>query len=200
MSGEIRGFKRLDRPEYPLEALREAVVNALVHRDYSKVGETVRVFVYSDRVEVHSPGLLLPGITPLDLAQMRVASHPRNPVLAGLLRDLPGYMERVGSGIRLMVTATRQLDLPPPEFLEQHEVVVIFRNGIAPQMEVPTPLNPRQLIGLRLIHERGSISSPEYAEATGAAARTALYDLREMVDKGILTSRGKKRGVRYYLP
>jgi len=53
---------------------------------------------------------------------------------------------------------------------------------------------------LRLIHERGTISSPEYAEATGAAARTALYDLREMVDRGILTSRGKKRAARYYLP
>jgi len=82
-------------------------------------------------------------IIPPDLAQIHVASHPRNPLLAGLLRDLPGYMERVGSGIRLMVIATRQLDLPPPEFLEQHEVVVIFRNGMAPQMEVTAQLNPR---------------------------------------------------------
>src|SRR5205814_7772456 len=107
--------------------------------------------------------------------------------LAGLLRDLPGYMERVGSGIRLMVTAMRALDLPSPEFLEQHEVVVIFRNGTTPQVDSPAQLNPRQLIALRIIQEQGSISSPEYTEATGAAPRTALYDLRDMVDKGILT-------------
>jgi Fic family protein len=77
--------------------------------------------------------------------------------------------------------------------------VVIFRNGMAPQMEVTARLNPHQLLGVCLIHERGNISSPAYAEATGAAARTALYDLREMVDRGILTSRGKKRAVPYYL-
>ena len=98
----IRGFYREDEPEYPYEAIREAVVNAIVHRDYSRVGETVRVFMYADRIEVRSPGGLLPGITLQELTAMRVTSTPRNPVLAGFLRDIPGYMERIGSGIRFM--------------------------------------------------------------------------------------------------
>lgn len=88
-----RGFRREDEPEYPFEALREAVVNAIVHRDYSRAGETVRVFMYSDRVEVRSPGGLLPGISLDDLVAMRVTSIPRNPVLTGFPRDIPGYTE-----------------------------------------------------------------------------------------------------------
>ena len=63
VGARVEGFKRIDIPEYSLEALREAVINAVVHRDYSKRGESVCVFCYPDRVEIHSPGLLLPGIT-----------------------------------------------------------------------------------------------------------------------------------------
>lgn len=74
----IRGFYREDEPEYPYEAIREAVVNAVVHRDYSRSGETVRVFMFPDRVEVRSPGRLFPGITLGDLVAMRVTSNPRN--------------------------------------------------------------------------------------------------------------------------
>jgi ATP-dependent DNA helicase RecG len=200
VGAEIQGFKREDIPEYPMEALREAVVNAVVHRDYSRIGETVRIFVYSDRVEIHSPGLLLPGITTEDLARMRVASRPRNPLIAQFLRDIPGYMERIGTGIRLMVNEMRQLGLPDPEFIEQHEFVVIFRSGPRKTMSPVEELNERQLIGLQIIHEKGSINSGEYCAATGASERTALRDLRELVEKGALITRGKKRWLRYYLP
>jgi len=200
MGGEIRGFKRIDLPEYPIEALREAVVNAVVHRDYSRIGETIRVFFYSDRVEVHSPGLLLPGITPEDLAQMRVTSRPRNPLLAQFLRDIPGYMERVGTGIRLMINEMRRLELPDPEFVEQHEFVVIFRNGQPHEEGRSETLNPRQVVGVEIVQKSGSISSTEYAAATGISESTALRDLRELVERGILITRGKKKSLRYYLP
>lgn len=203
VGARISGFRREDLPEFPLEALREAVVNATVHRDYSKVGETVRVFYYADRVEVHSPGLLLPGITPDDLAHLRVPSRPRNPLVAGFLRDVPGYMERVGSGIRLMVNEMRHMGLPDPEFVEQHEFVVLFRNGTAGEGSGPGmtgALNPRQLIGLQIVQQRGSIASGEYQTATGASERTARRDLSDMVERDILTTRGKTKSLRYYLP
>jgi ATP-dependent DNA helicase RecG len=203
VGGRITGFKRADLPEFPLEALREALVNAIVHRDYSRVGETVRVFYYADRVEIHSPGLLLPGITPDDLAHLRVPSRPRNPLIAGFLRDVPGYMERIGSGIRLMVNEMRHIGLPDPEFVEQHEFVVVFRNGTTGEGSGPGTtgaLSSRQLVGLQIVQQRGSISSGEYQEATGASARTALRDLTDMVSRGILTTRGKTKSLRYYLP
>jgi ATP-dependent DNA helicase RecG len=195
----IEGFQRVDLPDYPLEALREAVVNAVAHRDYSLSGEAIRVFFYADRVEIHSPGLLMPGITPQDLAAMQAPSRPRNPLLTQLLRDLPGYMERIGAGVRLMIQEMRRLGRTDPEFREQHEFVVLFRNG-QPAIQLDRgALNERQLVGMRLVQERGSMSMQEYCAATSAPTRTAQHDLRDLVDRGILTTRGKTRSVRYYL-
>jgi ATP-dependent DNA helicase RecG len=151
----IRGFRREDEPEYPYEALREAVVNAIVHRDYGRVGEAVRVFMYSDRVEVRSPGGLMPGITIDDLLNLRVTSIPRNPILAGFLRDIPGYMERIGSGIRFMVSEMRTLGLPDPEFIEHQDFTVTFRYGIPESQS--EDLSERQQLGLRIVRERGSL-------------------------------------------
>lgn len=128
IGARIEGFKRIDEPEYSLEVLREALVNAVAHRDYSLKAEAVRVFFYSDRVEIHSPGTLLPGIELEALQQGLVRSRPRNQVIVSVLRDLPGnYMERVGSGIRFMLNQSAALGLPTPLFKEQGgEFVVTF--------------------------------------------------------------------------
>ncbi len=85
VAGKIEGWKRIDTPEYPIEALREAVVNAVVHRNYSRTGESIRLFYYTDRIEIHSPGLLLPGITVEQMRRGEVTSRLRNPILATLL-------------------------------------------------------------------------------------------------------------------
>lgn len=172
------------------------------HRDYSLTDETVRIFMYRTRIEIHSPGLLLPGITIPDLVHFRVRSKPRNSLLAAYLRDIPGYMERIGSGIRLMFHEMRQMQLPDPEFVEQHEFVVIFRtqpSSIEPPT-TPTLLNERQLVGLQIIREKGSITTQEYIAATGAPTRTAYRDLQDMVEKGVASNRGRHRTSRYYLP
>lgn len=129
VGAEIVGWKRIDLPEYPLEALREAVVNAIVHRDYSRVGESIRLFYYTDRVEIHSPGLLLPGITVVQMQRGDVTSKLRNSTLATLLRDIPGYMERIGSGVRFMLAETKRMGLQPPQFREVDEFVVTFRKA-----------------------------------------------------------------------
>src|SRR5260370_197363 len=126
VGARVEGFKPIDIPEYSLEVLREAVINAVVHRDYSKRGESVRVFYYPDRVEVHSPGLLLPGITVEQMERGEVQSKLRNPTLANLLQGIPGYMERLGSGIRFMLDETERLGLPAPRFREMNEFIVTF--------------------------------------------------------------------------
>jgi ATP-dependent DNA helicase RecG len=102
VGARIEGWRRIDIPEYSIEVLREAVMNAVVHRDYSRRGERVRVFYYPDRVEVRSPGLLLPGITVEHMQQGEVQSKLRNPASAGLLSSIPGYREQIGSGVRCM--------------------------------------------------------------------------------------------------
>ncbi len=153
--------------------------------------------MFPDRVEVRSPSGLLPGITLDDLVTMRVTSVPRNPLIAGFLRDMPGYMERVGSGIRFMIHEIREMGLPDPEFSEHFDFLVVFRNGMVAE-ETPD-LNPRQQIGIQIVHEQGSISTSEYGAATGVPVRTAYRDLHDLVDRGLLVVRGKRRGTRYYL-
>lgn len=199
VGGEIIGFKRVDLPEYPFEALREAVVNAVAHRDYSLEGQAIRIFFYADRVEIRSPGLLPFGVTLEDIVQLRAQSRPRNPTVVQFLRDVPGYMERVGMGIRMMVQEARQLGIPDPEFSEPQEFAVTFRNGRDITAE-QLPFNPRQLLALDLIRQRGSITSGEYCEATGVSESTALRELRAMVSRGAIVAQGKTRGVRYRLP
>jgi len=81
VEGRVEGWKRIDIPEYPIEALREALVNAVVHRDYNRYGESIRVFYYADRIEIHSLGLLLPGVTVEQMEKGEVQSRLRNPVL-----------------------------------------------------------------------------------------------------------------------
>src|SRR5207248_2665973 len=137
VGARMEGFKRIDIPEYSLEVLREAVINAVVHRDYSKRGESVRVFCYPDRVEVHSPGLLLPGITVEQMERGEVQSKLRNPVLAGLLSTIPGYMEQIGSGVRFMLDETKRMELPAPQFREMSEFMVTFHK--APALRTPEP-------------------------------------------------------------
>src|SRR5712692_11803661 len=136
VGARVEGWKRIDIPEYSLEVLREAIINAAVHRDYSKRGESIRVFYYPDRVEVHSPGLLLPGITVEQMERGEVESKLRNPVLAGLLSNIPGYMEQIGSGVRFMLDETKRMELPAPQFREMSKFIVTFQKApalLAPQ-------------------------------------------------------------------
>ncbi len=226
VGARIEGWKRIDIPEYSIEVLREAVINAVVHRDYSKRGESVRIFYYPDRVEVHSPGLLLPGITVEQMERGEVRSKLRNPVLAGLLRDIPGYMERIGSGIRFMLDETKRMGLPTPKFREMGEFVVTF--GKSPALLVPQPESRSQskntlwneyesqhvdaleqelpdeqehrlIKALEYVHEHGFITNVLYRQLTSVSDRTAHRDLELLVQRGRLKGIGQKRARRYVL-
>ncbi|HAT47182.1 MAG TPA: hypothetical protein DCS90_18945 [Ktedonobacter sp.] len=224
VGARVEGWKRIDIPEYSQEVLREAVINAVVHRDYSKRGESIRVFYYPDRVEVHSPGLLLPGITVEQMERGEVQSKLRNPILAGLLRDIPGYMERIGSGIRFMLDETKRMELPTPQFRETGEFIVTFYK--APAL-MPPPVQPQERATLwedyepvqpevsmqnwpdereeRLIkaidyvHGHGSITNKVYRELTGVSDRTAHRDLELLLERGRLRGVGQRAARRYVL-
>jgi predicted HTH transcriptional regulator len=209
VGARVEGWKRIDIPEYSLEALREAIINAVVHRDYSKWGESIRVFYYPDRVEVHSPGLLLPGITVEQMERGEVQSKLRNPILAGLLRDIPGYMERIGSGIRFMLDETKRMGLPTPQFRETGEFIVTFHKAPAlmpasvqpqeratlweddgavqpevPGQNMPDERESRLIKAVNCVHEHGVITNKAYRGLTGASDRTAHRDLELLVDVG----------------
>lgn len=183
VGAKIVGWKRVDLPEYPFEALREAVVNAVIHRDYSRGGESIRVFYYADRIEIHSPGLLLPEITVEQMQRGQVPSKLRNPVLATLLRDIPGYMERIGSGVRFMLDETKRLGLPSPQFrVMSGEFVVTFRKAPLSKTSrsrriLPSESKPEQLeLDTILMPEASSVSSKgQVLNQRERMARAMLY-------------------------
>ncbi|MEJ2757534.1 MAG: ATP-binding protein, partial [Anaerolineales bacterium] len=108
------GLTHQDTPEYPYHAVRELLVNAVAHRDYNLQGDNIHLYVYADRLEIHSPGTL-PG--PVTLANLLQARFSRNAVIVQVLSDL-GFVERLGYGLNRVVTAMRQNGLRAPHFEE----------------------------------------------------------------------------------
>ena len=90
-----RSFQRDDKFEYPLNALREAIINALIHRDYQETAD-VRVFIFDNRVEIINPGTFPEGVSPDEPTH-----KPVNPTLSQFMFDI-GFIERYGAGIRMM--------------------------------------------------------------------------------------------------
>ena len=108
--------ERTDYEEYPYEAYREVIVNAVLHRDYSILGANVRVFIFDDRIEVYTPGGLLPGIA-IEKMYMKKSQHQtRNTILFNEILYLNRYVEKVGSGIQRMIEATEKEGLEIPVF------------------------------------------------------------------------------------
>jgi len=109
------GLTRVEMPDYPLEAMTEAITNAIIHRDYSIMGSEVHIDIYDDRIEITSPGGMYDSkpIQELDLTD--VPSTRRNPVLADLLQRLD-YAERRGSGIRKILNGYEDSDRQPKFF------------------------------------------------------------------------------------
>ncbi len=113
------GVRREERWDYPAEAVREAVVNAIVHRDYLLSGADVELGLYADRLEVVSPGRLANGITP---DRMRAGCRSaRNELLKDVMRDY-GYLEHMGMGVpRKIVRGMREHNGTEPDLVEENE-------------------------------------------------------------------------------
>jgi ATP-dependent DNA helicase RecG len=220
VAGYVEGFHRRDEPDYPLEVLREAVINAVVHRDYSLRGEAVRIFYYLDRIEIHNPGLLLPGMQLADLQQGKVGSKLRNPIIGTVLRDFPGgYMERAGSGISYMIDQMRKLGRPDPQFKEQGEIIVTFlrapnsnsdidssrRTELTPSPSVgssgTTSVSPTRSDGAISVMEERQQLALRYVHANGAItnmqyrALTGVSENTALRDLDALVALGSLRAI-----
>ena len=129
VSSRMDGIRRIDTPEYPYEALREAVTNAVVHRDYSLIGGQIQVLIFSDRIEIRSPGRLSNSLT-IEMIEDG-ASYPRNPVLMKFAENY-GYVEHLGLGIpEKIIKPMLKMAYPKPEFIDTgYEFVVILRKSL----------------------------------------------------------------------
>ena len=122
--------KRNDRTEYPIEALREAVANALIHRDYSTQTENayISVYMYNDRIEILNPGALY-GTNKLEKLGTATTMESRNPTIVRILEEKGSVIENRHSGIPTMIREMEKYGLPEPEFYEERDCFkVIFKN------------------------------------------------------------------------
>jgi ATP-dependent DNA helicase RecG len=175
--------------ELPREAVSEAIVNAVVHRDYTS-NASVQVMLFSDRLEVWNPGELPP---PLTVAQLRVphASIPRNPLICDPM-FLARYAEKAGSGILDMISLCREAGLPEPEFRQDggQFVQTVWRDWLTVAVIDKLGLSERQKKAVAFVKTNERITNTDFQEAFQVAKRTAYRDLNEMVRKGVLQKVG----------
>jgi ATP-dependent DNA helicase RecG len=205
------GMAREEHYEYPLEAARELIINALAHRDYSIQGDYIRVLLFSDRFEVYSPGGL-PGY--MTLQNLKDERFSRNPIIVQVLSDML-YIERLGYGVDRVLELMQAQRLRPPEFIERaggFQVVLYNAReetqpppAAAAPLDTPTAaqdLNPRQARALTLLSESpfGRLTNSDLqAEFPDVHSETIRRDLVDLVKKQILVKMGQKRGSYYVL-
>ncbi len=188
----IEGPEREEVPEYPEPVTREALVNALTHRDYFS-RDAVQINIFDDRIEFVSPGNLPAG---LSLELLGTVSKQRNPLTYRLMRDL-GLVEGLATGIPRMRSAMRDADLPEPVFEELGSFFrVTLMNGTGVDR---AGLNKRQLRAIEHLEENPSITSKTYRGLVGVSNPMAVADLNDLVARGMLRKVGKTRGAYYEL-
>ncbi len=185
-------------PEYPEAAVREAIVNALCHRDYSTSG-TVQVRIYDDRMEVWNPGTLPPDLS-VEALYREHPSRPRNPYLA-LALHRARLLERWGSGTLRIVEAMEQRSLPKPEFLvDMGTFIVRMRTRPSPEdLQAGGLLNERQLQVLEYLRQHESISTKEYQSLFGLGRKQAQNDLAGLYERRVVTREGRGPRTAYRL-
>lgn len=205
----IQGIGREDHWDYPIEAIREVVVNALMHRDYhpSARGQPVLMALYPDRLEVTSPGGLHGAIDPQRLMNEPVTAA-RNARLAKLLQDVAVHgtdrtvCENVGSGLIAVATRLRNAGLAPPEI--EHSLSafkVVFRNHALLDEDAlvwletvgSDGLSDRQQLGLAFARRDGKIDNRSYRALTGCSAHEATQDLTDLGRRDLLAKSNDRR-------
>lgn len=181
--------QRREVHEYPLVAIREAITNAVMHRDYHYDAAHIFVSIFADRLEVENPGGLFSGLSLADLGKRSVR---RNRLVADLLFRAR-YVERVGSGIPRIRQALEENGNPPMEISASNFFVVTFR----PRLETESPLSARQSRLFHFVAERTRTTKEEAATFLAVSGDTALRELRVLRDAGLVERGGVGKAAFY---
>ena len=201
----LLGLERVEETEYPIEAVREAIVNAVAHRDYQIRGDEIRILLFSDRIEFYSPGRLPGHVTVENLVSERFS---RNEAIVQILSDL-GFIERLGYGIDRIIRLMAEAGLPSPRFEETaagFRVTLLGHGDALISGEADARrwrhlgLNERQQAALAYLAETGRITNREYQElCPDVSAETIRRDLADLVRQNLLLKIGDKRATYYIL-
>lgn len=203
----INGHERIDVPEYPIEAIREAVINAIIHRDYFADTE-IFIKIFKDRIEITNPGGFPFGGYSWDEIEKQGISKRRNPTLAGFFGEI-NLMEKDAQGIPRIKKEMKGHGLVEPliEPTENTFKITLFGPGEDMSKIINSPyrkvldsssLSERQKSILIEISSKRSINRGECSELLAIPLKTATRDLRRLVEKGFIKSGGVGKGTRYF--
>lgn len=207
LAAQIKGMYRQDIPEYPPVAVREVLINSLVHTDYSVTGSHIQIAIFDDRLEIQNPGMLPFGFTMEDLKAG--VSRVRNRVIARVFHELH-LMEAWGSGYRRCIEECQLGNYPAPEWVElgaavrvifyPHPQTVIKGLHAIPQ-EAVDELVERQKVLLALFQPGQQLAARDIFEYFSGAIpeRTLRHDLALLRDKKLVFSQGKGRATMWQL-
>ena len=191
LHAKIVGTERVEEWEYSIEAIREAVTNAICHRDY-EIASNVQVRIFDDRIEIWGCGPLPKPLT-IDDLKKKHDSILRNPLI-GKCFFLIKYIEQWGTGTNRMIIECLEHKFPEPAFeLITENLVVTFRKYKITE-EIIKLLNERQKRAIEYLLAHKKITNREYRKINpGITDRTVLNDFNEMINKGIIIAKGEKK-------
>lgn len=190
------GIYRVETFEYPKEAIREALHNAVAHKDYT--GATpIQISVYNDKIMIWNYGRLPENWT-IDTLQKKHSSVPHNPDISNAFFRI-GYIEAWGRGIRKMNEQCAAAGLPQPlYYYESSGFWVVFRKNTLNEEDLRAKgLNERQIKAVLYVKEKGQITNKEYQVINETNRRTALRDLDDLCKQGILERMGELKSTYY---
>lgn len=194
------GLTRVETYEYPKDALREALLNAVAHKDYTGP-YPIQISVYPDKIMIWNYGRLPENWTVEDLLDKH-SSQPRNPDIAtAFFRS--GYVESWGRGMEKMKNICLEAKIPLPQFsCKGNDFWAVFRKDIYNKEDLSKlGLNERQLKAVLYVKENGRITNKEYQGVNGIGKSVTIDELRTLVEKQILVRIGETgRGTYYELP
>ena len=180
---------RIEIWEIPETAFKEAIINALAHRDYYDKGAQITIELFSNRVEISNPGGLTSAIKP---AEFGTKSHSRNPLVFGLFERID-MVEKIGSGISRINNAMKEAKLPEPDFKTQGIFTVVFKRiTVEETVEETVEKTNRDKI-IELLKSNASLTREAIANSLGITPKGVDYHLTKMQNDGILIRKGSRK-------
>jgi ATP-dependent DNA helicase RecG len=185
--------------DYPLNALREALLNSIIHRDYFKYSIQTQIKIYDDKIWFFNPGGVFGDLKIEDLKKPHPSST-RNPLIADVFYRA-GLVEVYGSGIGEILNSFEDLGHIEPDFKEEFGGFSLYMlKGYTKEFYKEMGLNSRQIDAMSYLHSEGEITTVEYSEiAPEVSEGTLKRDLTDLVDKGIIKKIGSRKLRRYKL-
>lgn len=195
---DFKGLQRIEKGEYPVAAIREMLLNALVHKNY--MGSTIQLRVYDNKITIWNEGNLPEGLSYAALKRTH-SSLPRNPIIADVCFKA-GYIDTWGRGTLKIFNSCREAELPEPEIqpLDSGVLVTIFKDYLNEKQLKKIGLNDRQIKAVKFVKENDSISNSEYQKLNDIGKTTATEELSQLVELKVFTPpTAKGRGAKYKL-